>query len=198
MADVLEEDEWNPGQYILTDYKNYGSYKAAKAQGIVSEKIEETILGEDGKPVILKSGKNKGKPKTRQKNIITHDPSKADMRSEELQLNRYRILFESYGFPIKSIRLQVMVRDGGTYIAKNRGIERNLYIIPVKRLPNKEVLDFYRNLANEVQQGFADNYARLCNQWESWEGRRCEGGYCEVSEACKEMSKSHGEKWGLI
>jgi hypothetical protein len=198
IPDVLEEDEWNDGQYVLTDYKNFGSYKAAKAMGIVSEKVEETILDDLGKPVLLKSGKNKGKPKTKQKSIIAVDLSKVDLRSEELQLNRYRIFFESSGFPISTIRLQVMVRDGDTYIAKNRGVERNLYIVPVKRLHNKDVLEFYKTLSNEVLQAFSGGVARKCNTWESWERRKCEDGWCEVAEACKNMSKRIGEKWGLI
>ncbi|MHC4183577.1 MAG: hypothetical protein ACYSR0_09535 [Planctomycetota bacterium] len=198
IADVLEHDEFKPGFYVLTDYKTWGSYKAAKAMGIISETIEETILDENNKPVLLKSGKNEGQPKTKQKKIITQDNSQIDMRSEELQLNRYRIFFEKMTFPISRINIQIISRDGGTYIAKNRGITRNLYVIPVKRLQNKIVLDFYKNLSDEVTKAFANGYARKCNAWESWDRRKCEGGYCEVVEACKAMSEKHNEKWGII
>lgn len=198
IADVLEEDEAEQGKFILSDYKTWGSFKVAKALGIVSETKEETVLDENGKPVILKSGPNKGKPKTRQEKIIQHDPTKVDLKPEELQLNRYRIFFESYGFPISQMQIQVVSRDGGTYIAQNRGIERNLYIIPIKRLLNKDALDFYKQLADEVTEAFATGYIRKCNPWESWDRRRCEGGYCEVVETCKEMSAKAGEKWGII
>lgn len=197
IADCLEQDENAVNKYVLTDYKTWGSYKVAKALGIVSEKEEETVLDEEGKPALLKSGKNAGKPKTVQKTIIKVDPSVADLKAEELQINRYRIFFEQYGFPISRMQIQVVSRDGGTYIARNRGIDRNLYVIPIKRLPNKRVLEFYKKLADEVLQAFKDNYIRLCNMWECWERRRCEG-FCEVKEACQEMSKNHNEKWGII
>ena len=198
IADVLEQDEWKPGFYILTDFKTWGSYKAAKSMGLVTETVEETILDDDGKPVLLKSGKNKGTPKTKQRKIITQDDSKIDMRSEELQLNRYRIFFERAGFPVSKIQIQIISRDGGTYIAKNRGIERNLYVIPVKRLENAYVLQFYRDLSDEVTEAFKNNYIRLCDSWENWERRKCEGGYCEVADACRKMSKRVGERWGII
>lgn len=197
IADVLEEDEEKQGYFILSDYKTWGSFKVAKAMGLTSETVEETVM-EDGKPVILKSGPNKGKPKTKQNKVVKYDPTKVDLRSEELQLNRYRIFFESYRFPVSRLQIQVVSRDGGTYIAQNRGIDRNLYIIPIKRLLNADVLNFYRVLAEEVKQAFATGYARKCDEWESWERRRCEGGFCEVVEQCKEMSAKAGEKWGII
>lgn len=196
-ADVLEEDEEKLGQYILVDYKTFGSFKVAKCLGISTDTTEETVLDAEGKPIILKSGPNKGKPKTVQNKKITQDVTKIDLRSEELQLNRYRIFFESYGFPISKMQLQVVTRDGGTYVAKNRGITRNLYVIPIKRLLNTDVLDFYKNLANEVTEAFNTGYARLCNFWESWERRRCSG-FCEVADACRAMSAKAGEKWGII
>lgn len=197
IADVLESDEQNPDKFILTDYKTWGSYKVAKSLGIKIEKGEETVLDDNGEPVILKSGKNKGTPKTRKTSKLIVNPASADLKAEELQLNRYRIFFESYGFPVSRMQIQVVSRDGGTYIAHNRGIERNLYIIPIKRLINKNVLDFYRGLAWEVQTAFDTGYIRKCNIWESWERRRCDG-YCEVVDACKEVSKNNNEKWGII
>jgi len=197
IADCLEVDEKKDGYFILTDYKTWGSYKVAKSMGIVSEKIEETILDDEGKPVLLKTGKNAGKPKTKQRTIITTDVSQIDLRSEEFQLNRYRIFFEQYGFPVSRMQIQVVSRDGGTYIAKGRGIERNLYIIPIRRLKNDDVLNFYQVLHHEVLDAFKDRYARKCNMWESWEKRRCEG-YCEVVEECKRMSADNNEKWGIV
>lgn len=196
-ADLLEDDEMEPGKYILTDHKTFGSFKVAKCLGIVSETVEETILDGEGRPILLKTGPNKGQPKTRQQKKITQDPAKVDLRSETLQLNRYRTLLESAGFPISRMQLQVVCRDGGTYIAKNRGIDRNLYLIPIKRMINKDVLDFYRNLAQEVQDAFANHYIRKCNNWETWEGKRCES-FCEVLEECKAMSHKAGERWGIL
>ena len=186
IADCLEVDETQDNRHILTDYKTWGSFKVAKAIGIMSEKTDEPVLDEGGKSVILKSGKNIGKAKTKKKTIITVDPSKADLKGEELQLNRYRLFFERYGFKISKIQIQVVSRDGGTYIAKSRGVDKNLYIIPIKILPDDEVLSFYNSLSLEVAEAFETGRIRKCNEWESWEGRRCEG-FCEVAEFCKEM-----------
>lgn len=192
IADVLESDERDPEKYVLTDYKTWGSYKVMKALGISMLSEDEPVLGEDGNQVFLKSGKNKGKLKTKKKTTKIVDPSKADLKSEELQINRYRMFFEYNGFPISRMQIQAVPRDGGTYIAKNRGIEKNLYIIPVKKLHDADVLRFYLRLQQEVDKGFRYGFVRKCNDWESWKGRRCEG-YCEVAEDCKSMDKTQGE-----
>ena len=181
IPDCLEEDEAKPGYYILTDYKSWGSFKVAKALGVVKS---EEILLEDGEPVLLKSGKNKGQPKT--KDVFDIDESTRDLRSEELQINRYRIFFESYGFPISKMQIQTVSRDGGTYVSRSRGIDKNMYIIPIDFLPDHDVLYFYDHLASEVDQAFEHGFVRRCDKWESWEGRRCNG-FCEVKQFCDEM-----------
>jgi len=188
IADILEYDEHNIGKYIITDYKTFGSYKAAKCMGIVT--TEDEII-ENGQPVLLKSGKNKGKPKTRK--IFTKDPARAELRNETLQINSYRIFFERAGFPISRMQLQIIPRDGGTYIAKSRGIERNLYMVTVPFLPDDEVKKFYNDLQSEVDVAFLTGWVRRCNKEESWEGRRCEN-YCEISDACSEMDKKRGRQ----
>jgi len=191
IADVLEIDENSPKMelYILNDYKTFGSYKAAKVMGIVP--VDKPLLDEKGKPVLLKSGKNKGKPKT--KKVVEYHPEKKKNREVALQLNRYRILFESYNFPISKINIQINPRDGNTYIAKNRGIDRNLYMEPIPILPDQEVLEFYDKLQTEVDEAFKTGWIRRCNSWESWNGRRCKG-YCEVSDACVEMDAGQQRK----
>jgi len=181
IADVLELDENKPGYYILTDYKTWGSYKVGKALGLTKKDIP---LIENGEPVLLKSGKNKGKPKTRAE--ITLIPSKADVRETELQLNRYRIFFEKAGFPVSKIIVQAIVRDGGTYIAKNRGLDKNLYLVHIPIIPDQKVLDFYIQLRTEVDNAFETGIVRTCDNWESWDKRRCKD-YCEVYDACEEM-----------
>ena len=185
IPDCLETEEGTDDEYIISDYKNFGSYKVAKCLGISIIKTDKPILDEEGNPVLLKSGKNKGAVKTKQETEVIIDPNNAELDAEKLQINRYRIFFEYYGFGISDMRLQVMVRDGGTYIAKSRGIDKNMYIIPIPFLDDKEVLSYYYNLNYEVKQAFEGNY-RKCNAWESWDNRRCNG-YCEVSDQCKQL-----------
>jgi len=183
IPDILEQDEFKPGSYLLTDYKTFGSYKVAKCLGI--EATDEPVLDAHGKPIFLISGKNKGKPKTRK---IFTKTAKPDLQNESLQLNQYRIMFEAAGFPVSRMQLQVIVRDGATYIAKSRGIDSNMYIIDIPRLSDASVYDFYRYLQFEVDEAFLNGWTRRCDCHESWQGRRC-GGYCEVVEQCKQMDK---------
>lgn len=186
IADVLEVDEEKDGYYVLSDYKTWGSYKVAKAMGMRVVKEDVELKDDNGNPILLKSGANKGKPKTKQESkIVIGEP---DLKGEVLQLNRYRIFFEQYGFPISRIQIQVVSRDGGTYIAKSRGIDNNLYMIDVPIISDGTVHDFYNNLQGEVDIAFSSGYVRLCNDWESWENRRCNG-FCEVSDYCKQMSE---------
>jgi hypothetical protein len=192
-SDALQIDEYNPGKYILVDEKTWGSFKVAKALGIVKE--EETVLDKDGKPVLLKSGKRIGQPKTHK--VYRIDPTKIDMRETELQLNRYRIFWEQLGYPISKMLIEAIVRDGGTASAYARKIDKRLYLIPVKRLNNDEVLGYYRKLNDEVVEAFRTGYARKCNNWESWDGKRCTS-FCDVKDACVEMSKKKGERWGIL
>lgn len=184
IADLLTEDEDRPNAYVLTDYKTWGSFKVAKAIGLCSKDVP--LLDSEGNVILLKSGPNKGFPKMEKRYFV--DPSEADIRETALQLNRYRIFFEANGFPISKMEVYAIVRDGNTHIAKSRGIEKPTYVVPVPYLTNKEVLDFYDNLAAAVEQAYQTGWAPKCNAWESWDGRRCSG-YCDVSDACARMDQ---------
>lgn len=193
IADLLEQDEWVQDCYILTDYKTSGSYAIAKWAGIIVEKKDVPVL-EGGKQVVYKSGKRKGEVKTKQHKKIIQDEKKAKKREIELQVNRYRIFFESHGFPISQMQVFGVPRDGGTYVAKNRGVMRNKERIPIKRMQDEAVLEYYRNLQAEVDLAFKKNYTRVCNDWEAWGGKRCRD-YCEVAPQCQDLCKKKGEKW---
>lgn len=191
--DLLERDEHGKGGYILTDYKSSGSYKVCKWLGIYVKKTDVPIL-KDGVEVRLKSGKNKGKVKTKVHREVIEDPAKIDKLDLELQVNRYRIFFEKNGFPIIKMRAFCTPRDGGTHIAKSRGLLSNTRFVPVSRYDDNFVMFYYAKLSKEIDEFFRSHYARLCNAWESWEGRRC-AFYCEVKNECKEMCIKHNEKW---
>ena len=199
IADLLEEDEWRQGLYILTDYKTSGSYKTCQWLGIKVEKWEEPIT-KNGEPVLLKSGPNKGKPKMKKHSRVVKDPKKAQKRELDLQINRYRMLYESHGFPIHKMRAFVTPRDGGLYIAKQRGLDRSMLFVPIPRLDDNYVMHYYAELKAEVDPVVATatdracDYVRPCNAWENWDGRRCRE-YCEVSSYCVEMCEEYREKW---
>jgi len=109
---------------------------------------------------------------------------RGDMSDWELQLNNYRIMVEDLGFPVSRMLVQCTVRDGGTFMARKNGLTENIYLIPVKRLDDAQVKDyFYRKsqmLIKAVENG---EMPPPCNGEESWGGRRCLG-YCDVVDLC--------------
>lgn len=195
IADLLEEDENINGEFILSDYKTSGSYAIAKWLGIKIDKKDVPVIDpKTDKPAILKSGPNKGNVKTKKESNIIHVNPEKDKRSVTLQLNRYRIFYNNAGFKVSTCQVFAIPRDGNTYIAKNRGIDRNMYTIPVTILPDHEVLDYYAKLQAEVDRAFEDEHARVCQPWECWEGNRC-ANYCEVCEDCEDLCLEMGEKF---
>lgn len=185
IPDLLEPDEDNMGFYILYDYKTFGSFKVTKALGLVPDK-ENPKLNKKGELTYYKSGYKKGKVRYN----VKQDKDAVDIHDAELQLNRYRIVVEENGYPISSMYIQAIVRDGNTYIAKSREIHEPVYMIPIKRLDNKYVLDFYASLQAECDEFFETGWIRRCSAWESWDGRKCKNiNYCPVIPECEQMEK---------
>ncbi|MDD5394904.1 MAG: hypothetical protein PHE17_17950 [Thiothrix sp.] len=171
ISDVIETEN---GKTILTDYKTWGSFKVAKALGF---KIVKEQTGE-----IFKSGKRKGGPKTR--DVLVRDESAVDLWEVELQLNQYRMKAEWKGVKIDELKIQALVRDGNTYIARSRGVFRNIYLFNVKILPDAEVTTYFERkkmaLLDAIEDGYCPN---VCSGKENWDGLKCSK-YCEVAEFC--------------
>lgn len=187
--DIFDLITWTNKGLCLVDRKEWGSYKVAKALGIAK-------IGEQPDPsgAVYKTNSKYGKagdPKMIP--VWGVDPSKADNWEAELQLNRYRVLlFERTGLPIADMCLRVKVRDGGLYIAKDRGVFRNSYRIPIKFLPDQDVRDYFKYkeecLLTALEQG---HWELPCTAAESWEGVRCEE-FCDVWQFCPKGQLVHG------
>ncbi len=172
IADVLETEA---GKSALVDYKTSGSYKVAKALGFY---VEDEPTGE-----VYKTGKRKGEQKTRK--ILKRDESKIDRLEWELQLNKYRMEYEKRGFKPDELRIQCVVRDGNTYIARSRGVFRNIYYFNIRILPDAEVAAYFDRKKNALLKALKQGYWKdPCTKEENWDGIRCEN-YCEVAEHCK-------------
>jgi len=174
--DLLE-----PGEdgLVLTDYKLWGSYRVAKALGIVE-------IGKKPDPtgaVYKVSGKwgKAGEPKM--VSVFQSMPQEADVFNEELQLNRYRVMLEELGITISKMQLQVTVRDGGLVVAHGRGLDRNIYRIPIRGLDDVEVKRYFFVKENDLLGALKEGWTEPCNDRECWEGVRCKG-YCEVARYC--------------
>ena len=179
--DIFDLLKWENKKFSLIDRKRWGSYKVAKALGIVEVGKQPDPSGAVYK-TDSKWGK-KGSPKM--VSVFGVNPDKADNWEAEFQLNRYRImLLEKAGIPIDEMYLRVDVRDGGLYIAYDRGIFRNTYKIPVKFLPDDMVKDYFEfkrvNLVQAMTEGV---WTVPCTNKESWEGVRCKD-WCELWEYC--------------
>lgn len=166
--DLLDPDEEQPGSYVLTDYKTYGSYRVAKILGLVGDKTWRT--GRDGKRYSQTTWRI--------------DPLQRDIYSEQLQLNCYRILFQNRGYKISRMQLQITVRDGGVAMAKQRGITELIYLVDIPPLSDGWVANFFQDKLQQLQHALNTNtIPQPCNERESWEGRRCLD-YCEVAQFC--------------
>ena len=173
IADGIETEK---GKRILYDTKTAGSYKVAKALGFF---VEDEPTGE-----FYKSGKRKGEEKTRK--VLKRDDSKIDRYEWELQTNRYRMEYEKKtGEKIDELKIQCVVRDGNTYIARSRGVFRNVYYFKIRILPDAEVTEYFERkraaLMKAVEQGY---WNEACTKDENWDSLKCQN-YCEVAEFCK-------------
>jgi hypothetical protein len=194
--------ETEGGINILIDYKTSSSFAVAKALGIYHEDVP--VMDEKtGKQAVFKTGAKKGKFKTRKE--VRIDPKLADLRDWALQLNNYRIGIEkgmvlqgpdnqfypkdiapkgSKKIKISAIRVQALVRDGSTVVAISRGIDRNVYLIDVPKVPDKEIKEYFarkrKDLLTALEQG---SWVTPCNDFEKWNDRKCTD-FCNVNIHC--------------
>jgi hypothetical protein len=183
--DIIDSLKPNSEGWTITDNKTWGSYRVARALGLVE-------IGKQPDPsgaVYRSSGKwgKAGSPKMI--SVFRSMPQEVDMREIELQLNNYRVKCKDLGINVTRLQAQIVVRDGGLASASQRGIDRNMYKIPVKMLDD----NFIRNYFGQKQSALLDaleqykqNSAYLpqpCSDIESWSGRRCSE-YCDVNLHC--------------
>ena len=182
--DLIEQEE---DGYVLTDYKLWGSFRVAKALGIV-----ETGKRPDPTGAVYKiSGKwgKAGSPKMIPS--FSQDCSKVDNWEAEFQLNNYQLMLRELGIPIRRMQLQITVRDGGLAVAKSRGIIKNVYLIPVPFLDEHLVRDFFKHKADCLAVALEKGWHIPCSPRESWDGRRCCKNYCDVWMFCPKGELVH-------
>lgn len=172
-------DEFSSGQFdfydagVLSDTKTSGSYKVMKALGHYQVEVQ---TGE-----IFKSGERKGQPKTRKE---WREGGHKDRLDWAIQMNDYRMKLEACGFPVNQMVIESLVRDGGTFMAQNRGITFNGILIPINRISNHWVRVYMQRKSEALTEALKKNeIPSECNKRENWSGRKCEK-YCNVRESC--------------
>lgn len=178
------EDNQDIKTAVLADTKTSGSFKVAKALGIGVVKKDVPVTDEEGNPVRYKTGKKKGQVKTKQETEIK-DGFRKDRLDWAIQLNDYRMKIEAAGFPVNKIQIEALVRDGGTYIAKSRGIENNIYLIPINRISDHWIKKYFEMKWNALKHALeTGEIPPKCSKRETWGGRKCDG-YCDVADKCQ-------------
>ena len=167
----------------LVDYKSTGSYKASKVLGI------DFYLADDPSGEVYKrAGKwgKKGEPKKVRR--YWKNPEKADLGDWTWQINMYRLMLQSQGKKVHNMYVQMIVRDGGVAASRDRGIDRNIYLIEVPFIHDdhlKEKFTKKRDLLLEALE--SREIPDKCSDSETWGGRKCES-FCPVREHCPYVS----------
>jgi hypothetical protein len=119
------------------------------------------------------------------KHMGTDTKDEYDRFKLALQMNNYRCMAEELGFNIVELKVQITVRDGGTFSAKHNGVDRNLYLLPVEILPDEQVKEYFLTKSFALDKALKTGEAELCDYEGRWGGRRCTG-FCSVMEFCPE------------
>lgn len=158
---------------VLGDLKVTSSYKLMKALGIYKKYI---ATGE-----VYKTGAKKGQPKYRQE--FCYD-GVHHVLEWAIQLNYYRMLLESQGFKVNSMYIQALCRDFGVRISAERGIDKQLYIIPINKISDRWLVRYFNHKADVLRQARETKVLPpICSARERWKDRKCLD-YCDVANQC--------------
>ena len=174
---IIDEEEG-----VLGDLKVTSSYKLMKALGIY--KVDVTT-GE-----VYKTGVKKGQLKTRKE--FCYDGVRHVM-DWAIQLNAYRQLLEATGFIVNRMVIQAMCRDSGLRITAERGIDKNIYLIPIQKISDHWLKRYFKAKAHALKEALVDKkLPDVCKVKERWNDRKCLD-YCVVAEICPYGSVIQGE-----
>lgn len=165
---LLDEDTG-----CLGDLKVTSSYKIMRALGYYKKSVP---TGE-----FYKTGGKKGQPKYRQE--LFTDGVRYVMEWA-VQLNYYRMLLEQQGFEVNRMVIQAVCRDGSLRIASERGIEKNVYLIPINRISNTWLHRYFNHKAKVLQKALKSmEVPEVCSARERWHDKKCLE-YCDVADYC--------------
>jgi hypothetical protein len=179
--DRIEKQE--DGSWWLIENKTYGSYKVNKALGLVAQK--KPAFYPNGDPVLyVKSGKGFKAGDQKQETFYLQE-GKPDMDDLILQQNRNRMLVEgSLKTKISEMKCFIIVRDGNTVTAKDRGILETCYYIDVPFMLDEKVDLYFSTKAKALTDALSTGtLPPLCSPSECWEGMKCKN-FCDVAEFC--------------
>tara|TARA_R110000824_G_scaffold222606_1_gene410310 strand:- start:14455 stop:15336 length:882 start_codon:yes stop_codon:yes gene_type:complete len=164
---------------MLIDYKNTGSYKCAQLLGMTYK-----LMPDPSGAKYKSSGKwgRKGSPKMVKQ--WYRNEGLADFGDWGWQLNWYRYLLEKSGYPVDKMYIQVTLRDGGLAVSRDKGLDKNIYLIEVPKYDNEVLENKFLKARDELLKSLdTGNLPQKCSSEETWNGRKCQS-YCDVRELC--------------
>ena len=169
---------------ILYDVKTYGSYKTARAMGLVKHK--EVMRDKDGVPMKYKNGKLKYK--------VWFERGVRHLHDVAIQLNAYRMMIENLGYPVNEMVVEIFTRDAGTYSARDRGVDTNMQLVKVNHISDHWVQKYMLTKAKRLVEAMEkDKLPPPCRNVETWNGRKCLS-YCDVWWYCDKGRKAHEKR----
>jgi len=172
-------DMYDPKSKVLVDYKNCGSYKVAQALG-----MSFCLIDDPSGAVYLRNGKWGRKGSPRKVKEFYKNEEKADFGDWKWQLNWYRYMLECEGYEVDKMYIQATVRDGGIQMARERGIDRNIYLIKVPMIDNERLKEKFLEKRDLLLKALeTKELPEKCNEEETWGGVKCER-FCDVRHTC--------------
>jgi len=112
---------------------------------------------------------------------------KGDFGDYGMQANIYKLLYEKQEEKqIDHLKLSVWVRDSGTMVSRNFGIEKSFYPsldVPFQDKPG--VFQFMTHKRDAILEALKNKtLPARCTQEECWGGKKCISQWCPVSEIC--------------
>ena len=146
---------------VLYDVKTYGSYAVAKTLGLVEKMIP------DGVYKTSKAGKyNKGDIKYKKIFVEGGIHKRFNLM---VQLNDYRMKLEKCGFNVDKMVCEILVRDGGTYIASSRGVHQKALLVTINKISDHWISAYMKEKARRLQEALAtDTLPPPCSPRERW------------------------------
>jgi len=172
-------DLYDEESYSLIDYKNAGSFKVSQALGL-DFYLEDDPTG----AVYLRNGKwgKKGEPKKVKR--FWPNPEKVDLGDWEWQINCYRYMLQKQGKTVLNMYVQITVRDGGIQAARDRGVDKNIYLIEVPFIHDDHIIERFTSKRDLLVEALKlDKLPEKCSEEETWGGKKCEY-YCDARELC--------------
>ena len=62
----------------------------------------------------------------------------------------YRYLLELKGHKVKAMKLQMNIRDAGTFTAIARGVDKNIYFVNIPVVDNDEIVSYFTVKRDEL------------------------------------------------